>query len=124
MTLYTVEATTASTSDFRSLRRFTDIVPGTFLLEDPEEPTLIFPVDANSAMAAVRFIEGVAKLGELDVVRGCVYEAPIGEFEVDQSEEEEVDLATSPVVDAVRTWMSHDEPLPGRIDASGRLVDA
>jgi hypothetical protein len=123
MTLYTVEATTASTSDFRSLRRFTDIVPGTFLLEDPEEPTLVFPVDANSAMAAVRFIEGVAKLGELDVVRGCVYEAPVGEFEVDQSEEE-VDLAASPVVDAVRTWMSHDEPLLGRIDDRGRLVDA
>ncbi len=60
---------------------------GTFLLEDPEEPTLVFPVDANSAMAAVRFVEGVAKLGELDVVRGCVYEAPVGEFEVDQSEE-------------------------------------
>lgn len=72
MRLYSVEATVAATDDLDSLRRFTDIVPGTVLIEDPAAPTLVFPVEARSVREAVSFVTGVAHVGGLELVSGAV----------------------------------------------------
>jgi hypothetical protein len=54
MTAYNVEAITAPVrnGDFDKLRDTIDVIPGTILVEDPDEPTLIFPVDADNPREA------------------------------------------------------------------------
>lgn len=80
MKLYSVTATLAPTADFTRLRTYTDIVPGTVLLEDPQAPSLVFPVEASSVSEAVQFVHGVAVVGGLAVVSGEVSELDDGDL--------------------------------------------
>ena len=123
MTDWTVEVTTtAVTSDegWLPLRRVLDTVPGTILLEDAEEPTLIFPVTADSPMKAGMFVDGVAKLLDLTLLNGKIYAAPVIDFDIQDSEAKPV----TEVVARVSQWVRGIEPPVGRVDAEGRLCDA
>ena len=52
MTLYTVEVTVEAVvgDDWTVLESALDTVPGTILLRDPDQPALLFPVEATTPM--------------------------------------------------------------------------
>ena len=83
MSLFTVEVVTAAApteTAMEQLRRFLDLVPGTVLIEDPVEPHLMFPIEAATSFEAVRFVDGLAKIADLTIASGRVYETPYEEF--------------------------------------------
>jgi hypothetical protein len=54
------------------LRRVTDLIPGSFLIEDAEEPTLVMPVDASAPTRAWLFVEGIFKLVGIELVSAAI----------------------------------------------------
>jgi hypothetical protein len=75
MTTFTVEAITKPVYDeagWFPLRRVTDLVPGTLLIEDAEVPMLILPVNASSPSRAALFVEGVLKVVGIEFVSGTI----------------------------------------------------
>lgn len=100
--------------DWARLHALVDVAPGTILIEDPDEPVLIFPVDEDSPQQAASFIEGVSNAACFSFVRGTVYEAPAVDF--DLSEEDDLPL-TSPL----RTRHRWEEP-SGPGDSQGALL--
>jgi hypothetical protein len=75
MTTFTVEAVTKPVHDeagWLSLRRVTDLVPGTLLIEDADEPMLVVPVSASSPGRAAMFVEGVLKVVGVEFVSGTI----------------------------------------------------
>jgi len=79
MPLFSVEVTlerAKTEDDWAALRRMTDTVPGTLLLEDPEEPVLIFPVESNHPQDAAVFVQGVASIAGLNIISGVLSELP------------------------------------------------
>lgn len=75
---YTVEVTTEPVVDghWEPLRQAIDAVPGTVLLEDPDEPVLMVPVDARTPLKAAQFVDGLAKLLGIRIRAGSVYPTP------------------------------------------------
>lgn len=75
MTEFTVETIMEPVvgGDWALLRSVTDLVPGTILLEDPGEPTLIIPVDSDSLRAAALFVQGVMSVLDLKIKWGRAY---------------------------------------------------
>ena len=61
---YTLEVVTSPVieNDFSVLARVLDDIPGSALLEDPDEPTLILDVDADSRNKAQMFVLGMAQV--------------------------------------------------------------
>lgn len=71
MTTFTVEATSKPVHEVNGwlpLRRVTDLVPGTFLLEDADEPMLVMPVVASSPASAILFADEVLRLVGAELV--------------------------------------------------------
>lgn len=116
MTDWTVEVTTpAVTSDdegWAPLRRVLETVPGTILLEDPDEPTLIFPVTADSPMKAGMFVDGIARLMNLTLLNGKIYPAPVIDFEVHDTQAR----PETEVMARVSAWIRGIEPPAGLVD--------
>jgi hypothetical protein len=72
---YTVEAVAKpvyNEDGWLPLRRVTDLVPGAFLIEDAEVPTLVMPVDASAPTRASLFVDGIFKLVGIQLVSTCV----------------------------------------------------
>ena len=108
MSDYTVEATLArvSTEDgWVALRRMTDVVPGTILIEDPAEPVLIFPVSATDPQQAAIFIEGVASVASLEILTGDVYPTPPPDYDDDEQDRDAVQRDRGFAPD----WLGHAE---------------
>jgi hypothetical protein len=74
MTAYNVEAYTAPVTDgnFDALRDVIDDIPGTILIEDPDEPLLVFPVDANSWKEAYALVDGLLRLAGIEPLKGRI----------------------------------------------------
>ena len=75
MMTFTVEAVTKPVHDesgWFPLRRVTDLVPGTLLIEDPDEPMLVLPVNASSPSRAALFVEGVLQVVGVEFVSGTI----------------------------------------------------
>lgn len=70
-------------SDWDDLRDLIDIIPGTILIEDPDAPLLIFPVDAPDDYAAFSLIDGVLRLRGFQPERGRIYKIKSGDHSVD-----------------------------------------
>jgi hypothetical protein len=76
MTWFTVEAVSEPVHEvdgWLPLRRVTDLVPGTILLEDEEEPMLVMPVSASSPARAALFVEGILTLVGVEFVSGAIH---------------------------------------------------
>jgi hypothetical protein len=75
VTNFTVETVMAPIrkADWGQLRRVTDLLPGTILLEDPEEPMLVIPMDVPTQQAAAIFAQGVMTVLGLEIKWGRVY---------------------------------------------------
>jgi hypothetical protein len=121
MTDFTVEATVAAVTDgdWARLRSVIDLVPGTLLIEDPEEPMLVFPVEADSPMKAVLFVDGIAKLVGLEVVSGSVGPTPDADFDMDEDDEPREE--GTPAVLAVRDWVESVPRFEGRVTHEGTV---
>ena len=119
--LFTVEVVTAAVTDgdWSCLRRLLDVVPGTLLLEDPDEPTLIFPVDAVSPSRAFLFVEGVTKLADVTVLSSRIYPTP-GAEDLGVGLEH---APPTPVEARVRGWLDTIPVLEGTLKDDG-LVGA
>lgn len=117
MSDFTVEATTAAVADgdWSRLRSVTDMVPGTFLIEDPDEPVLVFPVQAASPSLAALFVEGILNLVELELVSGTISPAP--ESEVDEHDDEPTDAQR-----AVNAWIEQVPSFDSRLADDGTVV--
>jgi hypothetical protein len=75
MTTFTVEATSKPVHEVNGwfpLRRVTDLVPGTLLLEDADEPMFVMPVVASSPARAILFVDGVLKLVGVELVSAAL----------------------------------------------------
>ncbi|MBY0442054.1 MAG: hypothetical protein K2Q25_07985 [Mycobacteriaceae bacterium] len=102
MTPFTVEAVTKpvySEDGWLPIRRITDLVPGCFLIEDPEEPTLVMPVNSSAAARAALFVEGVLKLVGVELVAAKVHPA-----------DEDGPLELSPEAELVHDWAENVPP--------------
>lgn len=78
MTAFTVEATTGPVRDedgWFPLRRITDLIPGTILIEDADEPVLILPVSASSTGRAALFVDGVLKMLGIELIGASIEQA-------------------------------------------------
>lgn len=66
---FTLEVTTPPVvnDDWSALVRILDIVPGSALMEDPDRPTILLDVDADSHRKAFMFVLGLAELVGLEV---------------------------------------------------------
>lgn len=107
MTSYTVEVTTAPApgGDFSAYYRAIDAVPGTIVVEDVEAPVLIVPVEAASPLKAARFVDGLAKLVQLEPVSGRIYPTPEVDFELDDDDEPVHDTRT---MAALSKWVDQE----------------
>lgn len=113
MTNFTVDIITAPITDGRwsDLRAVLDTVPGSALIEDPEEPRLMIPIDADSPMKAATFVEGISQVIGFTILRGNIYETP----EIDYALEDDPEQATGPNTAAttVTDWFSQiPDPKP------------
>lgn len=75
MKAYNVEALLppiASDNDWDEIRDLIDVIPGTLLVEDPEAPMFIFPVDARDDYAAFSLVDGFLRLRGVEPVRGRI----------------------------------------------------
>lgn len=90
MNSFTVEIVMAPVqgNDWTELRRVTDVLPGTILLEDPEEPMLIIPVDADSQRSAAIFVQGAMSVLGHDVKWGRAYRTERCDLDFGQAHEE------------------------------------
>lgn len=83
MNSYMVEVTLAAVTDgqWSELRRMTDVVPGTFLIEDAEQPVLVLPVEAESHRNAPLVVQGVVLVAGLNSLSGTVSPTPPTDFD-------------------------------------------
>jgi len=103
---YTVEVTLTPVADdaWAVYRNVTDIVPGTILIEDPEFPVLILPVEAADPQQAAIFVQGIASIAGVQIVSGQVSDAPERDFD-SPVEDDSAQLAGSLAKDFVPGWL-------------------
>lgn len=122
---YTVEVSTSPISDdagWEKLRNVLDVVPGSMLIEDRDEPTLIVPVVATEPMKAALFVDGLAKLLDLELKAGQIYPTPEDDFDFDD-DAESVESSTTPVVEALTSFVAESPEFEGKLTNDGRLVN-
>jgi hypothetical protein len=106
--------------DWTRIYGYLDLVPGTVLVEDPEEPQLLIPVEASDALNAVNFVRGISLVSGMTIVAGEVYAAPEEESHLfPESGSGSNASEASPAMKAVRKWADHqaDVHLPVLEDA-------
>lgn len=121
---FTVEVTTRpiTESDWNVHRSVLDAVPGTVLIEDPEEPILYIPVEADDPMKAAKFVEGLAKLTGLKLKSGKISPVtPDPELE-GLFDDDDADVQPTDVVRALDSYAAQDADISGRVVAGGRLA--
>jgi hypothetical protein len=105
---FTVEAVTRPVhydEYWLPLRRVTDLIPGSFLIEDPDEPTLVMPVNSSTPARAALFVEGVLKqLVGVEVVSTCVRPA---------EDDDGGQLVLSPEVERQHQWAENVQAYTG-----------
>lgn len=123
MSDFTVEATVQAVDDgdWSQLHRILELVPGTILIEAVEEPLLIFPVQADSPMKAMLFVDGIAKLVGISIVSGAVNPAPEVDYETDEDFEDLSPEAATPAEQAVNDWIQSVPPFDGRVTHEGTV---
>ena len=75
MNAYNVEAILRPIADDESwdeVRDLIDVIPGTLLVEDPDGPLLIFPVDARDDYAAFSLVDGFLRLRGVEPLKGRI----------------------------------------------------
>lgn len=72
---HTVEIVVAPVvnDDWALLRRVTDVMPGTLLIEDAEEPMFVIPIEAQTNQNAAIFVQGVLSDLGLKIIWGRSY---------------------------------------------------
>jgi len=120
MTEFTVEATMRAVTDgdWSRLRSVIDLVPGTLLIEDAEEPMLVFPVQAESQGKAFLFVDGILKIVGLEPVSGSISETPEVDFDVDEDGDEN---NGTDAVRAVNQWIQSVPSFDARVTHEGTV---
>jgi hypothetical protein len=118
MTL-TVEATTipVSNGDWTMFYEVLSDIPGSMLIEDPEQPTLVIPTDCDAPDRAFAFVSGLATVTGLTLVEAKAYETP-----EDDSDLPENDADAAPMPDSVarvRDWVAS---IPQNNDSSRMAI--
>lgn len=119
--MFRVEATLTPVADeagWTTLRSVLDTVPGTLLVEDPDEPVLIFPVEAESAFRAVTFVDGLSKVVGFTIVSGTV--GPALELDVDDDlfddDSASDDTRETSMTHGLQRWVNDIPAVPSRRD--------
>lgn len=122
MTHFTVETVMApvENDDWSALRELTDIVPGTVLIEDPEEPMLIFPVHAESMSTAAVFIQGVISVVRQEIKWGRAYRTELHYADAEDMEDRSSSDAPATVQGFAPDWLEDD----ATTQQARHLVDA
>ncbi|MFC0248742.1 hypothetical protein ACFFIO_09535 [Citricoccus parietis] len=125
MNEYTLEVTTAPVinGDWSVLRNVLDMVPGSILIEDPEEPMLVVPVTAANPMKAAKFMDGLSTLMGFSLVSGNITPTPTAE-ELGIELDDESPTHKTEVEKALERYVENDTSFSGRLTSEGRLVSA
>jgi hypothetical protein len=117
MTNFTVDVTTEpiQDGDWTKLRSVLEAVPGSVLIEDPLAPELMIPVDAESAMKAATFVDGLSQLIEFHIVGGEI--RPTEEADFDAPEDDDAHSALTTATITIQGWVNDIPPVQPR---SGR----
>lgn len=112
MKWFTVEVTLEPVvnDDWDKHMRAIDAVPGALLLQDAEQPSIAFPVEASDPLKAARFVEGVLSIVELAAVSGEISDLPECDFDMEDTNESPV--SQTPVTRAVSDWFEKTPPTP------------
>lgn len=113
---FTVEVVTKPVvaDDWSTLRSITDIIPGTLLIEDAQEPTLVIPVEAETLQSAAVFVQGVMTVVGLDVQWGRAYRTEPCDYDDSQ------DGRQTLVPDFAPAWLEEEQ----KTDQKRELLDA
>ena len=103
---FTVEATTIPVTDgnWAVFYELLNDIPGSMLIEDPEQPTVIIPTDCELPDRAFAFVSGLATVTGLTLVEARAYETP--EDDADLPEDDVVEIHTSDSINRVRDWIA------------------
>ncbi len=101
--------------DWSTLRSVTDVVPGTLLLEDAEQPTLILPVEAETLQTAAVFVQGIMTVIGLDIVWGRAYRTEPCDYDGDGAT-----VAPMTVPDFAPSWLEPE----AQTESKRELLDA
>lgn len=114
---YTVEVITAPVrdDDWTAIHSAMDDIPGTVLLADPEAPTLLFPVKAESPLKAVQLVDGLATLIGLKIESGKVYPTPEWDADLEIDADVQEEQSESCVVSRLTGWVETTPPPPAEI---------
>ncbi|MFC5140315.1 hypothetical protein ACFPK1_18895 [Actinomycetospora rhizophila] len=110
--------TAVSDGDWSRLRSVTDLVPGTFLIEDPDEPVLVFPVQADSPGKAFLFVDGILKLVDLEPVSGNITPTPAVDVETDEDDGDDPQTSAER---AVNEWIEQVPTFGGHVTEDGTV---
>lgn len=123
MTEFTVEAVLAPVGEegWSNLRSVLDIIPGALLLEYPDEPTLVLPVEAEDPMTAAKFLHGLAIVKGLKLRAQSISPAPTAE---DLGIAEEAPAAKTPAEIALEEYSRTCDASTRRLTQDARLIDA
>lgn len=118
MTDFTVETVMAPVvnDDWDELRNMTDVMPGTLLLEDPEQPMLIFQVEADTLSKATALVQGVTSVAKLEIVWGRAYLTEFDEIDTAPPAASE-DHVPTVVPDFLPTWLENPTETQNRRQA-------
>ena len=116
---FTVEATTIPVTDdnWTTFYEVLSDIPGSMLIEDPEQPTLVIPTDCDAPDRAFAFVSGLATVTGLTLVEAKAYETP--EDDADLPENDVNDAPTPDSIVRVREWIA---AIPQNADASRMAV--
>lgn len=121
---FTVEVTTRPVigSDWSLHRSVLDAVPGSVLVEDPGAPVLFIPVEAEEAMGAAKFVEGLAMLTGLKIERGTINPS-LDDAELDGLfEDDEAQAERTEVVQTLEEYAAQKPQFEGRMASGGRMI--
>ncbi len=82
------------------------------MIEDPQHPRLLIPIEADSPLKAATFVQGISTVVGFKILKGSIYETPEIDYELEEDEPEET-KGPNTAATTVADWFSQiQDPAP------------